>query len=54
MKMFKALCAALLVIVLVLPVSAVAKDTDKAGKITSVSGQAEVKKSGGLQEIQSL
>lgn len=54
MKFVKALCAVLLVVVLALPVSVIAKDTDKAGQVTTVSGQAEVKKSGGSKKFKAF
>lgn len=54
MKAVKLLLTAILVLVLVNPTAALAKDTDKAGKITAVSGQAEVKKGGGTKKFKAF
>lgn len=51
MRPIKLLFICLLVMTLVLPTTAIAKDTDKAGKITAVSGKAEVKKGGGSKKF---
>jgi hypothetical protein len=53
-KTLKLLLASLLVMALVFPTVALAKDTAKAGKITSVSGPAEVKKSGGSKKFKAF
>lgn len=51
MKTLKLLLVSLLVMALAFPTAAMAKDTAKAGKITSVTGKAEVKKSGGSKRF---
>lgn len=51
MRTIKLLFICLLVMTLVLPTTAIAKDTDKAGKITAVSSKAEVKKGGGSKKF---
>ncbi|GIP24067.1 hypothetical protein J22TS3_43420 [Paenibacillus sp. J22TS3] len=51
MKIMKVLLSVLLVAIMIMPASASAKDTVKAGKITAVSGKAEIKKSGGEKKF---
>lgn len=51
MKTLKLIIISLLVMALVLPTAVFAKDTDKAGKVTTVAGKAEVKKSGGSKKF---
>lgn len=51
MKAFKLALLFALVIALLAPAIAIAKDSDMAGKVTSVSGKAEVKKGGGSKKF---
>jgi hypothetical protein len=51
MKSLRLIFISLLVMALVLPTAVFAKDTDKAGKVTTVAGKAEVKKSGGSKKF---
>jgi len=51
MKTLKLVFVTLLVMAIIMPTSVFAKDTEKAGKITAVSGKAEVKKSGGSKKF---
>ncbi|WP_419876149.1 FecR family protein [Candidatus Pristimantibacillus sp. PTI5] len=51
MKTLKLLFLSLLVLAIVMPTSVFAKDTDKAGKVTTVAGKAEVKKGGGSKKF---
>ncbi|MGG4142327.1 FecR domain-containing protein [Paenibacillus algorifonticola] len=51
MRSFKWLLMLLVVCYAALPTAAWAKDTDKIGKLTSVSGKAEVKKGGGTKSF---
>ncbi|KRE47837.1 FecR family protein [Paenibacillus sp. Soil522] len=51
MKTLKLFFVTLLVMVLILPTSVFAKDTGKAGKMTAVTGKAEVKKGGGFKKF---
>lgn len=51
MKTLKLVFVTLLVMAIIMPTSVFAKDTEKAGKITTISGKAEVKKSGGSKKF---
>jgi len=51
MKTLKLFLVTLLVMAIIMPTAVFAKDTEKAGKITTVSGKAEVKKSGGSKKF---
>ncbi|MGO4347403.1 FecR domain-containing protein [Paenibacillus sp. MCAF9] len=51
MKTLKLVFVTLLVMAIIMPTSVFAKDTEKAGKITAISGKAEVKKSGGSKKF---
>lgn len=51
MRSFKWLLVWMVVCYAALPAAAWAKDTDKVGKLTSVSGKAEVKKGGGTKSF---
>jgi len=54
MRALKLCVAVLLAFVLAVPAVIAAKDTDKVGKITSVSGTVEVKKSGGSKKFKAF
>ncbi|WP_138755012.1 FecR family protein [Paenibacillus sinopodophylli] len=51
MRIAKLLFISLLAFAIMMPTSVLAKDTDKAGKITSVAGKSEVKKGGGSKKF---
>ncbi|MGO4548393.1 FecR domain-containing protein [Paenibacillus sp. 2TAB23] len=51
MRTLKLLFISLLVLAIVMPTTVMAKDTDKAGKITATAGKAEVKKGGGSKKF---
>ncbi|SFE76467.1 FecR family protein [Paenibacillus algorifonticola] len=54
MRNFKWLLVLLVVCYVALPTAAWAKDTDKVGKLTSITGKAEVKKGGGTKSFKAF
>lgn len=54
MRIVKSFLSLLLIMAVIIPGFAQAKDTQKVGKITAVSGSAEVKKSGGKKQVKAF
>ncbi|KPD07727.1 hypothetical protein AM501_13920 [Aneurinibacillus migulanus] len=54
MRIVKSFLSLLLIMAVIIPGFAQAKDTQKVGKITAVSGSTEVKKSGGKKQVKAF